>query len=41
MERKAFGIDLGTTNSAIALYENEEVSILKNMEGFDITPSVI
>ena len=41
MERKAFGIDLGTTNSAIALYQNNEVTILKNMEGFDITPSVI
>ena len=41
MERKIFGIDLGTTNSAIALYENDEAKILKNVEGYEITPSVV
>ena len=41
MDRKVFGIDLGTTNSAIALYENGTAKILKNTEGYEITPSVI
>ena len=41
MERKAFGIDLGTTYSAIAVYEDGETQILKNAEGTETTPSVI
>ena len=41
MEQKIFGIDLGTTNSAIAVYENDEARVLKNLEGFEITPSVV
>ena len=41
MENKIFGIDLGTTNSAIALFENEEAHVLKNIEGYEITPSVV
>ena len=41
MEGKIFGIDLGTTNSAIAVYENDEAKILKNVEGYEITPSVV
>ncbi len=41
MENKIFGIDLGTTNSAIALFENDEPRILKNIEGYEITPSVV
>lgn len=41
MENKIFGIDLGTTNSAIALFENDEARVLKNLEGFEITPSVV
>lgn len=38
MERKAFGIDLGTTYSAIAVYEDGETQILKNAEGTETTP---
>lgn len=38
---KVFGIDLGTTNSAIAVYENEEARIIQNIEGADTTPSVV
>ncbi len=41
MESKIFGIDLGTTNSAIALFENDEARVLKNIEGYEITPSVV
>lgn len=41
MGKNIFGIDLGTTNSAIALYDNEEARVLKNLEGFEVTPSVV
>ena len=41
MDKKIFGIDLGTTNSAIAVFENDEAHILKNAEGYEITPSVV
>lgn len=41
MDNKIFGIDLGTTNSAIALFENDEAHVLKNIEGYEITPSVV
>jgi molecular chaperone DnaK len=36
-----FGIDLGTTNSAIAVVENGEVVVIKSNDGWDITPSAI
>jgi molecular chaperone DnaK len=37
-----YGIDLGTTNSAISKFENGNVKILKSTEGMmDTTPSVI
>ena len=41
MAEKIFGIDLGTTNSAIAVFENDEAYILKNIDGDEITPSVV
>lgn len=41
MDKKIFGIDLGTTNSAIAVFENDEARVLKNAEGYEITPSVV
>lgn len=41
MNKRIFGIDLGTTNSAIALYENGEANVLKNLDGYEITPSVV
>jgi molecular chaperone DnaK len=36
-----FGIDLGTTNSAIAVMEGVEPQIIKNNQGQDITPSAV
>ena len=41
MTGKVYGIDLGTTNSAIAVSENDEVRILKNTDGYETTPSVV
>lgn len=41
MGKNVYGIDLGTTNSAIAVYEYEEVRLIKNMDGFEITPSAV
>lgn len=41
MDNNVYGIDLGTTNSSIAIYENGEVRILKNIDGSEITPSVV
>lgn len=35
------GIDLGTTNSAICLYDGEKVRVLKSPEQNDVTPSAI
>lgn len=40
-DKKVFGIDLGTTNSAIAVYESDEARIIQNIEGMDTTPSVV
>src|SRR5499427_2508016 len=40
--RSAFlGIDLGTTNSAAAVFDGEKVEIVRNPEGASITPSVV
>ena len=41
MANRIYGIDLGTTNSAIAVFENDEARIIKNMDGFETTPSVV
>lgn len=38
---KYVGIDLGTTNSAIATYDGVEVSLFKSPEQQDVTPSAI
>lgn len=38
---KIVGIDLGTTNSAIAVMEGGEARIIENREGDRITPSVV
>jgi len=39
--RRTLGIDLGTTNSAVATVEDGEVQILNNAEGWPTTPSVV
>jgi molecular chaperone DnaK len=36
-----FGIDLGTTNSAIAVMQDGDVLIVKNNDGWDFTPSAV
>lgn len=41
MGNKIYGIDLGTTNSSIAVYDNDETHIVKNLDGSEITPSVV
>src|SRR5579864_8642996 len=38
---KIVGIDLGTTNSLVALMEGEEVQVIPNAEGNLLTPSVV
>lgn len=37
----SFGIDLGTTNSAIAKFNGDEMQVFKNRDQMDVTPSVV
>ena len=38
---KVLGIDLGTTNSVVAIMEGGEPTVLENAEGSRLTPSVV
>ncbi len=38
---RVIGIDLGTTNSVVAVMEGGEPTVLENAEGERITPSVV
>ena len=38
---KVLGIDLGTTNSCMAIYERGEAKVIANKEGKNTTPSVV
>src|SRR5687767_11915287 len=38
---KAIGIDLGTTNSCVAVMEGGEPTVVPNSEGGRVTPSVV
>src|SRR5919204_2516117 len=40
-EEKIIGIDLGTTNSVVAVMEGNEVKVVPNQEGNRLTPSVV
>ena len=38
---KIIGIDLGTTNSVVAVMEGAEPHVIPNAEGADTTPSIV
>ena len=38
---KIVGIDLGTTNSVVAIMEGKEVKVIPNKHGSNLTPSVL
>ncbi|MSR27031.1 MAG: hypothetical protein EXS06_08440, partial [Planctomycetaceae bacterium] len=38
---KIIGIDLGTTNSVVAVMEGKEPKVIANKEGNRLTPSVV
>jgi molecular chaperone DnaK len=41
MAKRVIGIDLGTTNSVVAVMEGGEAAVIVNQEGSRITPSVV
>ena len=41
MSERIIGIDLGTTNSCVALMEGSQAKVLENAEGTRTTPSVV
>src|SRR5262245_61177595 len=41
MAEKIIGIDLGTTNSVVAIMEGGEPRVIVNAEGHRLTPSVV
>ena len=38
---KVIGIDLGTTNSCVAVMEGKEAKVIPNSEGMNTTPSMV
>jgi molecular chaperone DnaK len=35
------GIDLGTTNSTVAVFDGKELTVIRNGQGSVLTPSVV
>ena len=38
---KVIGIDLGTTNSCIAIMDGKDAKVIENAEGVRTTPSIV
>ena len=38
---KIIGIDLGTTNSVVAIMEGSDITVITNAQGSRLTPSVV
>jgi molecular chaperone DnaK len=39
--KKVIGIDLGTTNSCLSIFDGGEAKVIPNSEGKNTTPSIV